>query len=218
MKHTFHLIWLLLLPLCLMAQQKEERTIVTLNTTEGVIVIALCNETPLHRDNFVRKVKEGVYNGRCFNRVIAGFVIQCGEEEAEDVIPAEIRYPKLHHRRGAVAMGRCTDDPTHELKSASEQFYIAWGDVSNERQLQRDDSLMRAWSYGNCQMEKQMHQYYSSHPGIPFLDGSYTIFGEVVSGLDVVERIQATTTDDKDRPLKEVTILQATVTKEWKEN
>lgn len=71
----------------------EERTLVTLDTTEGEIVLALYNETPLHRDHFAQKVKEGVYNGRDFNRVIEGFVVQCGEEEAEDVIPAEIRYP-----------------------------------------------------------------------------------------------------------------------------
>ena len=144
---VFGLGWLLSLG-SLSAQTTEERTTVTLDTTEGEIILALYNETPLHRDHFVQKVKEGVYDGRDFNRVIEGFVVQCGEEEAEDVIPAEIRYPQLYHRRGVLAMGRCTADPTHELKSASEQFYIAWGKPLDEKALQRADSLMQVRSYG----------------------------------------------------------------------
>ena len=193
------------------AQEVEERTLVTLETTEGEIVLALFNETPLHRDHFVRKVKEGVYDGRTFNRVIEGFVVQCGEEEEADVIPAEIRYPQLYHRRGVLAMGRCTDDPTHELKSASEQFYIAWGKPLDEKGLQRADSLMQVRSYGRCSMDEAVKAYYRQHPGLPALDGSYTIFGEVVKGLEIVEHIQSVQTDTHDRPLQAITIRRATV-------
>lgn len=193
------------------AQEVEERTLVTLETTEGEIVLALFNETPLHRDHFVRKVKEGVYDGRTFNRVIEGFVVQCGEEEETDVIPAEIRYPQLYHRRGVLAMGRCTDDPTHELKSASEQFYIAWGKPLDEKGLQRADSLMQVRSYGRCSMDEAVKAYYRQHPGLPALDGSYTIFGEVVKGLEIVEHIQSVQTDQHDRPLQAITIRRATV-------
>lgn len=213
MKQFVSLLGGLLMALLLQAQPSDHRIRVTLHTTEGEIVMALYNETPLHRDNFLRNIEAGVYTGRTFNRVIENFVIQCGEEEAEDVIPAEILYPQFSHRRGAVAMGRCTDDPTHELKSAREQFYIAWGDSSDEQSLQRYDSLMQAWSYGRCQMDDALRQYYRQHPGIPFLDGSYTVFGEVVSGWKVVERIQATKTDEKDRPLQDVTILRVTVSR-----
>ena len=91
---VFGLSWLLSLG-SLGAQTTEERTTVTLDTTEGEIVLALYNETPLHRHHFVQTVKERVYDGRDFNRPIEGFVVQCGEEEAEDVSPAEMRYPKL---------------------------------------------------------------------------------------------------------------------------
>lgn len=184
---------------------------VSLETSEGRIVIALYNETPLHRDNFLRKVKEGVYNGRTFNRVITGFVVQCGEEQAEDVIPAEIHYPQFFHRRGVVAMGRCTDDPKHELKSADEQFYISWGCPNDEGRMHRADFLMNAWSYGRCKMDDKVREYYGNNPGIPSLDGSYTIFGEVVDGMDIVEKIQSTDTDKNDRPLHDITINEAKI-------
>lgn len=210
-KWIFFWIGICLAMWVLPAQEVEERTLVTLETTEGEIVLALFNETPLHRDHFVRKVKEGVYDGRTFNRVIEGFVVQCGEEEEADVIPAEIRYPQLYHRRGVLAMGRCTDDPTHELKSASEQFYIAWGKPLDEKGLQRADSLMQVRSYGRCSMDEAVKVYYRQHPGLPALDGSYTIFGEVVKGLEIVEHIQSVQTDQHDRPLQAITIRRATV-------
>ena len=193
------------------ASAQEKRVQVTLKTTEGKIVLQLYNETPLHRDNFIRKVKSGVYDGRTFNRVIAGFVVQCGEEQPEDIIPAEIHYPQFYHRRGVLAMGRCTDDPNHELRSADEQFYIAWGCMNNERQIQRGDSLMDVRSYGRVHMDDKVRDYYRSNPGIPALDGCYTIFGEVVKGMDIVERIQSTPTDEQDRPLRAIVIKKAKV-------
>lgn len=182
---------------------------VCLETTEGNIVLELYNETPLHRNNFIKKVNEGVYNRRTFNRVISGFVVQCGEEQEEDIIPSEIRYPQFFHRRGVLAMGRCTADPTHELKSADEQFYISWGKMNDDRMMHRADSLMNVWSYGRVKMDDKVREYYKTNPGLPSLDGSYTIFGEVVEGLDIIERIQATETDKTDRPIKDITIKRA---------
>ena len=188
----------------------EEATYVKLDTSEGEVVLMLYNETPKHRDNFVSNVRNGVYEGAAFNRVISDFMVQCGEEEAEDVIPAEICYPKRYHKRGALAMGRCTDDK--ELKSAQRQFYIAWGRQLNAKELLRDDSLMRAWSYGRCAMDSSLRKEYLTQPGIPYLDGSYTVFGEVVKGIEVIDRIQQQATDTHDRPLKEVTIHHAALT------
>ncbi|MGN0310546.1 MAG: peptidylprolyl isomerase, partial [Bacteroides sp.] len=188
----------------------EEATYVKLDTSEGEVVLMLYNETPKHRDNFVSNVKKGIYDGASFNRVIGDFMVQCGEEEPEDVIPAEICYPKRFHKRGALAMGRCTDDK--ELKSAQRQFYIAWGKQTTDKMLQRDDSLMRAWSYGRCAMDSTLQEYYLTQPGIPYLDGSYTVFGEVVKGIEVIDRIQQQATDAHDRPLKKVTIRQAVLT------
>lgn len=203
------LCWLAL-GACGSTSTNEKTTYVKLDTSEGEVVLMLYNETPKHRDNFVNNVLSGVYNGASFNRVIQDFMVQCGEEEAKDVVPAEIGYPKLFHKRGALAMGRCTDDK--ELKSAKQQFYIAWGKPLTDKELLRDDSLMRAWSYGRCQMDTTLKEYYLTQPGIPYLDGSYTVFGQVVKGIEVIDRIQQQATDEHDRPLKEVTIREATIT------
>lgn len=189
----------------------DARTKVKLKTTAGNIVLSLYNETPLHRNNFINKVKAKTFNGRSFNRVIKDFVVQCGEEQPVDIIPAEIHYPNLIHKRGALAMGRCTDDATHELKSADEQFYVVWGRYNSEAQLQRADSIMQAWSYGRCSMDSNVRNYYQSHPGLPTLDGSYTVFGEVIEGLDIIEKIQAAATDENDRPLKDIIIKKAKI-------
>ena len=192
-------------------QTTGERKQVTLDTSEGKIVLELYDETPLHRDQFLNHVRKGVYDGRTFNRVIRDFVVQCGEEEEADVIPAEIQYPQIFHRPGVLAMGRCTADPTHELKSANEQFYIVWGCLHDAKRLQQADSLMQVRSYGRHRMDPEVRQYYQEHPGLPALDGSYTIFGEVVEGLEIVERIQATQTNAEDRPIQPITIHKAFV-------
>lgn len=208
---TYPILWLALAITGLSACQsaRQDNVHVSLDTTEGEILLLLYNETPLHRNHFVDQVRQGTYDGLSFNRVIEGFMIQCGEEEAEDVIQAEIDYPRHYHKRGALAMGRCTDDP--DLKSASRQFYIVWGKANDEACLQRDDSLMQAWSHGRHSMVPDVRQYYLSHPGVPWLDGNYTVFGEVVRGLDVVERIQQSATDATDRPLQEVVIRKASI-------
>ncbi len=186
---------------------------VTVYTTEGDIVLSLYNDTPLHRRNFFDNVGSGVYYGRTFNRVVEGFVIQCGEEEDVDVIPAEIRYPKYFHRRGVLAMGRCTADEQRELKSSKEQFYIACGVVTDSADINRQEAKMMKRNYGRYAMDSAVCDYYLRNRGIPALDGAFTIFGEVKDGLDVVERIEHVPTNDE-RPLTDVTVLKAIVTKD----
>ena len=193
------------------ANKGDECPEVVLHTNVGDITLVLYNDTPLHRDNFLNNVLAGCYDGKTFNRVIADFVVQCGEEELEDVIPAEICYPKHFHKRGALAMGRCTDDAEKLLRSSRYQFYISWGNVADKKRIARAKQLMRERSYGRCEMNKACEQYYAGNPGLPSLDGSYTVFGEVKSGMEIVERIQAMPTDSLDRPLDDVLILSTSI-------
>ena len=193
------------------ANKGDESPEVVLHTNVGDITLVLYNDTPLHRDNFLNNVLAGCYDGKTFNRVIADFVVQCGEEELEDVIPAEICYPKHFHKRGALAMGRCTDDTEKLLRSSRYQFYISWGNVADKKRIARAKQLMRERSYGRCEMNKACEQYYAGNPGLPSLDGSYTVFGEVKSGMEIVERIQAMPTDSLDRPLDDVLILSTSI-------
>jgi len=205
-------LFALLLTIGFLPTLAQERTNITLQTNVGDIVLELYDETPLHRDNFIQKVQDGFFTGKRFDRVIRDFMIQCGEEQVEHNLPAEICYPQHFHKRGALAMGRSGDDAEHLLESNAEQFYIVWGkEGMTEAYLNRSDSLMKAWSYGRQRMKRKMRKYYSKHPGTPFLDGSYTVFGEVVKGLEVVDRIQSTQTDNKDKPIEPVIILSAAV-------
>lgn len=180
------LILIFLLPLA-GAAKKSKRVYVEMETTMGSIQLVLYNDTPLHRDNFVKLVKEGFYDGLLFHRVIKGFMIQggapdsrnaapgqlLGEGEAGPAIDAEIE-PYIRHKRGALAAAREGDDVNPERKSSSCQFYIAWG--------------------------KYAH-----------LDGKYTVFGEVTQGIDVVESINGVATDANDRPVADVRIVKARI-------
>ena len=180
------LILIFLLPLS-GAAKKSKRVYVEMETTMGNIQLVLYNDTPLHRDNFVKLVKEGFYDGLLFHRVIKGFMIQggdpdsrnaapgqlLGEGEAGPAIDAEID-PSIRHKRGCLAAAREGDAVNPERKSSSCQFYIAWG--------------------------KYAH-----------LDGKYTVFGEVTQGLDVVESINGVATDANDRPVVDVRIVKARI-------
>lgn len=207
--------------------QKEARAEVLFETTEGNIRIALYDETPLHRDNFIHLVDARFYDSLLFHRVIRRFMIQAGDpgsrharsgQELGDssvgyTLPAEIRLPELYHRRGAVAMAREGDDVNPERRSGGSQFYIVWG----KRFSTADIDYMQHWldtvSRGSIIMTPGMKAVYRKTGGAPHLDGTYTVFGEVVEGLDVVERIQGADTDDNDRPVYDVRILRATVVK-----
>lgn len=200
---------------------------VMLKTTEGDIVIALYNETPLHRDNFLRLVRSGFYDGVLFHRVIPRFMIQAGDSasrhaeagaklgETKDPyeIPAEIRYPKLFHKYGAVAAARESDDVNPKRASSASQFYIVTGQIYSPSQLDKVQERIDKATGGTVKLTPEVRNAYRTVGGTPHLDGQYTVFGEVVSGMEVVENIQYFETDAYDRPMNDVRILKATVVK-----
>lgn len=206
---------------------EEVKHEVTLTTTKGDIVLRLFNETPMHRDNFLQHVKSGYYDSLLFHRVIENFMIQSGDstsrfaepevliadESDTATVPAEFRYPAIFHKRGALAAARTGDDVNPEQASSASQFYIVWGRVYNDTLLDKVDSTMYEWTHGRHHMDSLARVYYKENPGSPHLDGSYTVFGEVISGLDIVDSIQSCRTDTNDRPIDDIRILKAVVTK-----
>ena len=222
-----HLLSLLLVALLgfLTAQAQTSTTEVLFETTEGNIRIALYDETPLHRDNFLKLVKEHVYDSLLFHRVIKDFMIQSGDLHSRHAQPgqrlgsgdynytveAEFRLPKIFHRRGMVAMAREGDRGNPERRSSACQFYIVWGRVYNDARLMKVQERLDTTAH--VQLTPEMQEVYKTVGGVPHLDGQYTVFGEVVEGLDVVDRIQQSATDPNDRPLEDIRILRATVTK-----
>ena len=219
---------LTLLALALMVGSANAQTStseVLLETTAGNIRIALFDETPLHRDNFLKLVKEHVYDSLLFHRVIKDFMIQSGDLHSKHAQPgqrlgsgdynytveAEFRLPKIFHRRGMVAMAREGDRGNPERRSSACQFYIVWGRVYNDARLMKVQERLDTTAH--VQLTPEMQEVYKTVGGVPHLDGQYTVFGEVVEGLDVVDRIQQSATDPNDRPLEDIRILRATVTK-----
>ena len=200
---------------------------VLLETTAGNIRIALFDETPQHRDNFLKLIQEQVYDSLLFHRVIKDFMIQAGDLHSKHAQPgqrlgsgdfnypveAEFRLPKIFHRRGMVAMAREGDRVNPEQRSSACQFYIVWGRVYNDAGLVKVQERLDRTTQGRVQLTPEMQEVYKTVGGVPHLDGQYTVFGEVVEGLDVVDRIQQSATDEYDRPLKDIRILRATVTK-----
>ena len=247
----------------------EKRTQVKIETTMGDIVVELYNETPKHRDNFIKLAKEGMYDSTLFHRVIRQFMIQAGDPESKtandtamlgggDVgytIPAEF-VPKFFHKKGALAAARMGDDVNPNRESSGCQFYIVTGrkfreaqllDMAgqknnarvdeifnelarkhmkeiyklrkagdNEALLELQDSL-EAQAYAQYKEEEpfmftpEQLAAYSTIGGAPHLDGAYTVFGQVVSGMETVEKIEGTKTGKADRPVENVRILKATV-------
>lgn len=232
-------------------------------TPKGDILVRLYDETPRHRDNFIKLVKEGYYNGTLFHRVIKDFMIQGGDPDSKGApaekmlgtggpsytIDAEI-LPALCHKRGALAAARQGDEVNPERKSSGSQFYIVWGQVFNPGQLnqlnkqlqmqqmqqtfnalaaQHKAEIMQFRRERNRQAlqdlqdqlateaEKQVKaagggltdeqkNLYTTLGGTPHLDGQYTVFGEVISGLEVVDSIQQTATKRGDRPIEDIKI------------
>lgn len=210
---------------CCGATQCDKRARVELITSKGRIVVELYNETPCHRDNFLKLTRQGVYDGVLWHRVIANFMIQSGDTTSRHALPgdllgegdlnytldAEIKYPKIFHKRGALAAARESDDVNPARKSSAAQFYIVWGKVYDEAGLDQMQAKIDKRTNGTVRLTPEVRQYYIQYGGTPHLDGQYTVFGEVVEGLDVVEKIDFVKTDSNDRPVEDVKIIRATV-------
>ena len=249
--------------------ENEKRTLVKLETTMGNITVALYNETPKHRDNFIKLVKEGVYDSTLFHRVIKQFMIQAGDPDSKNAsdtamlgsgdvgytIPAEFN-PKFFHKKGVLAAARQGDDVNPEKASSGCQFYIVTGRKFTEPQLlgmenkineQHEealfDSLARQHMKEIYKMRKagdnagllelqdtleaqareladkeekfrftpEQIKAYSTIGGAPHLDGSYTVFGEVTEGMEVVNNIEIAKTNRADRPIENIRILKASI-------
>lgn len=197
---------------------------VMLETTMGNIKLALYNDTPKHRDNFLKLVNEGYYNGCIFQRVIKNFMIQGGDYSCRKVtpgkvekfdvgytVPAEIIYPKYYHKRGQLCMAREGDDENPTKASGATDFYITWGRNFSPRQMEYLVEQMQREGKNYAIPSKEVQEGYIKYGGVPHLDNGYTVFGEVQEGLDVVDKIQnvATNKENNDRPLEDIIILKA---------
>lgn len=214
-----------ILSLCMLstsAKKKEKRHIVRIETSVGNIRVALSDDTPLHRDNFLKLVREGFYNGTLFHRCIKNFMIQGGDPDSKNAepgqllgdgevgytIPAEFDLPYLYHWRGALAAAREPDDVNPEQESSGCQFYIVYG----KKQAAADIKKVRVMlEEKGIELTPQMVDDYYMRGGTPHLDGQYTVFGEVIEGMEVVKAIQAVATDENDRPLTDIVIRRMVV-------
>jgi cyclophilin family peptidyl-prolyl cis-trans isomerase len=206
-------------------KKKDRKKNIEFITTEGNIVVRLYDSTPLHRDNFLRLVKSHYYDSILFHRVIKNFMIQAGDPNSKRApagqplgnggpgytIPAEFRAT-LFHKKGALAAARQSDNVNPEKKSGATQFYIVQGRTFTDHQL---DSIETVRLHG-YKLPAAHREVYKTIGGTPQLDQNYTVFGEVVSGLDVVDKIASSGTSsgqDRDRPLQDVRILKARLIK-----
>jgi len=201
-------------------KKPAQMTKVLLKTSMGDIVIALYDETPLHKENFIKLVNDKYYDGVLFHRIIQNFMIQTGDPESKTAkpgqmlgnggpgytIPAEF-VPGLYHKRGAVAAARMGDNVNPKKESSGSQFYIVDGRVFSTNDLNRVIQMT-----GKTYSMEQIKDY-TSIGGAPHLDGDYTVFGEVVSGMEIVDKIAAQQKDGRDRPLEDIKIISAEIMK-----
>ena len=260
-------VFILLIALSCSTSQLNKNTIVLIKTNYGDIKIKLYDETPLHRDNFIKLVKSQMYDDVLFHRIIKGFMIQTGDVTtkkdtttldlpylSEYTIPSEFnKY--LFHKKGAVAAAREGDEFNSERKSSGTQFYIVQGETYNDADLDQvekrinngikqgffikavkemQDSILNSGSKidmaqvqngallktydfiaanPDYKIPLTQREIYKSIGGTPFLDATYTVFGEVVEGLDVVDKIASSTTGVGDKPVSDVRILKAKIVK-----
>ena len=188
----------------MIAQDQKPETLVVIHTPYGDITAKLYNDTPLHRDNFIKLVNEGWYNGSPFHRVIKNFMIQGGgnkdgRTDPGYTIPAEI-LPNHFHKKGALAAARMGDDVNPDKKSSGSQFYIVQGQIVDDRYLNAVSAKT-----GHMFTEEQK-KVYKTIGGTPHLDGGYTVFGEVVDGFAVIDAIANVPTIRGSSPVDKVTM------------
>ena len=277
MKQNF---WILLIILacsavaCKSGQKKdgnmEKETVLKIETSMGDIKVKLYNETPKHRDNFIKLAKDGTYNGTLFHRVIKDFMVQAGDPESKNApkgkmlgsgdvgytVPAEFVYPKYFHKKGALSAARQGDEVNPKKESSGCQFYIVTGKVFNDSTLlnmEQQKNQNKVTEAFNALAQKHMKEIYKMRKandqdglyalqdtlfiqaeaeaakqpdfhftpeqikayttvgGTPHLDGEYTVFGEVVEDMDIVDKIQQVKTDRSDRPEEDVKIINVSV-------
>lgn len=197
-----------------------QSTKVKIETNKGTMTVMLYDETPVHRDNFIKLAESGFYDGLLFHRVISTFMIQGGDPDSKDApagkvlgnggpgytLPAEI-IPKYYHKKGALAAARTGDQTNPQRRSSGSQFYIVQGKSYTDMQI---DS-----------MEKQLYttftddqrDAYTTVGGVPHLDAQYTVFGEVTEGLDIIDKVASVEKGANDRPVEDVKIIKMTVIK-----
>lgn len=202
-------------------QAQEAETIVQIDTDKGKIKVKLYNDTPKHRDNFIKNVNDHLYDGLLFHRVIKQFMIQAGDINSKDApieqhlgdgdlgytIPAEIVFPKYFHKRGVLAAARVGDEENPERASSASQFYIVTGKFFTEMELDKMEKEQ------DITFTPEQREAYMLEGGTPHLDGKYTIFGEVIKGMKVVDKIQFTETNAEDRPVENIRIKSMKIVK-----
>ena len=250
---------------------ETKETIVVMDTTLGKITLKLYNDTPQHRDNFIKLAKAGQYDGLLFHRVFKDFMIQGGDVTSKDApmnkqlgagdlgytIPAEFIYPKYYHKKGALCAARTGDEVNPQKASSASQFYIVTGkkysetelgqmekqlesrlkqSIFNRLQTEYKPKIMELYRSGNkeelailrdtligkteLEAEKRkeeakipanLRETYKTIGGVPFLDNQYTVYGEVIEGLEIVDAIQQVKTNRQDRPTENIVIKSVVV-------
>lgn len=246
-------------------------TKVVMHTTLGDITLKLYNETTKHRDNFLKLVNDGTYNGLLFHRVIKEFMVQGGDVTSKDApmnkqlgagdlgytVPAEFVYPKYFHKKGALCAARTGDEVNPEKASSASQFYIVTGKKYSDSELKQMEkqlenrlkqsifarlqaenkskimelyrsgdkaelAILRDTLIGKTEIEaekrkdeakltEEQKEVYKTVGGVPFLDNQYTVYGEVVDGMEVVEKIENSKTNRQDRPTENISIISVEV-------
>jgi peptidyl-prolyl cis-trans isomerase B (cyclophilin B) len=215
MKNTFCLLAIFFFISCTATRKNtakmNEPFRVKIETDSGTMIAKLYNETPLHSDNFVKLVKEHFYDGLLFHRVIKNFMIQGGDPESKTAKPGQLlgegslKYSipsefdtSVFHKKGALAMAREGDDVNPNKASSSTQFYIVEGKTLTDAEMDKMETRFK------IKIPENHREVYRTLGGTPFLDNTYTVFGEVESGLDVIDKIANAPKDSHDRPLNDI--------------
>lgn len=207
--------------------KKEEMVIIS--TSFGDMTVRLYDDTPLHKENFLKLAKEGYYDGLLFHRVIQSFMIQGGDPNSKGAekgqalgnggpgytIPAEFR-PQYIHKKGALSAARQGDAINPEKESSGSQFYIVQGKVVKSETLSRMAMQKKPNPDGSAFSYSEEHTaVYSEVGGTPHLDGEYTVFGEVIEGLAVIDSIASNKTDGRARPIEDITMTMKITKRKW---
>ncbi len=201
-------------------EMSHQGLLVEIGTDHGEILVKLYEDTPIHTANFIKLAQENFYEGILFHRVIKNFMIQAGDPKSRDAspedmlgdgslgytLPAEF-VPERFHKRGALCAARMGDQVNPKKESSSCQFYIVQGEVWDNAALDKMEAR-----FGKKFTEEQ-RKVYTSVGGTPFLDGEYTVFGEVLEGMEVVDKISMSDCDKNDRPREDVRITYVRIVK-----